>query len=239
MILIGSGFIAQHIKKINLKNKSTLIFASGVSNSNCKNKSQYNKELNLIKYNLKKFPEYRIVYFSSCSVIDKSRNQNMYQKHKLNVEKFIKNNTTNYKIFRLPELIGKSKNKNTLLNFLFLHILKNKIIHTSEYAYRNLIDIRKISLVVEYVLNNNFKKKIIDIANINNYSTINIIDCFEKISGKVIRYSISNQFNNDKNFKIDTRYIKKIYNNLNIRFEKNYLYNELKVIYSKSLNEKS
>jgi len=231
MIIIGNGFIASNIKQVKLRNKSTVFFTSGVSNSKCKDKKEFKREYKKLKQAIIKFPKYRFVYFSSCSVSDKSRSSNDYQKHKLNIEKYIKKNTKNYKIFRLPEVIGKSKNKNTLLNFFFINIKKNKNITTSYNAYRNLIDMRKIVTVVEFILNNNYKKRTIEIVNLNSYSTIHIINSFEKIFKRKINYSITTQYQNQDVFKININYISKIYKKLKIKFNKNYLYLELKKIY--------
>ena len=44
-------------------------------------------------------------------------------KNKIKIENLIKNEVINYNILRLPEIIGSSKNPNTLTNF-FITVLK-------------------------------------------------------------------------------------------------------------------
>jgi UDP-2-acetamido-2,6-beta-L-arabino-hexul-4-ose reductase len=232
MIIIGNGFIAKNLKKIKLKNKKTIFFASGVSNSNCKSALEFNREYRKLKAIKKNYSSYRFIYFSSCSVTDKSRKNNDYQKHKLRIERYIKNNIKNYKIFRIPEVIGNNKNSNTLLNFFFNSFKNNKKIQTSHNAYRNLIDIKKIILTVEFILNNNYKKRTIDIVNLNYYSTIEIISCFEKIFKKKIKYITNTKYDNIDKYKVDFNFIEKIYNKMDIKFKKNYLCMELKKIYN-------
>lgn len=232
MIIIGNGFIAKNLKKIKLKNKKTIFFASGVSNSNCKNALEFNREYIKLKAIKKNYSSYRFIYFSSCSVTDKSRKNNDYQKHKLRIERYIKNNIKYYKIFRIPEVIGNNKNRNTLLNFFFNSFKNNKKIQTSHNAYRNLIDIKKIILTVEFILNNNYKKRTIDIVNLNYYSTIEIISCFEKIFKKKIKYITNTKYDNIDKYKVDFNFIEKIYNKMDIKFKKNYLCMELKKIYN-------
>lgn len=232
MIIIGNGFIAKNLKKIKLKNKKTIFFASGVSNSNCKNALEFNREYIKLKAIKKNYSSYRFIYFSSCSVTDKSRKNNDYQKHKLRIERYIKNNIKYYKIFRIPEVIGNNKNSNTLLNFFFNSFKNNKKIQTSHNAYRNLIDIKKIILTVEFILNNNYKKRTIDIVNLNYYSTIEIISCFEKIFKKKIKYITNTKYDNIDKYKVDFNFIEKIYNKMDIKFKKNYLCMELKKIYN-------
>ena len=83
MIIIGNGFIARNIKKIKLKNKKTVFFVSGVSNSNCKSTIEFNREYTKLKEIKKQFSNHRFIYFSSCSVTDESRKNNDYQKHKI------------------------------------------------------------------------------------------------------------------------------------------------------------
>jgi nucleoside-diphosphate-sugar epimerase len=232
MIIIGNGFIARNLKKIKLKNQKTIFFASGVSNSNCKSSKEFNREYTKLKETKKQFSNYRFIYFSSCSVTDKSRKSNDYQKHKLRLEKYIKKNIRNYKIFRIPEVIGNNKNRNTLLNFFFNSFKNNKKIQTSFNTYRNLIDIKKIVLTVEFILNNNYKKRTIDIVNLNYYSTIEIISCFEKIFKQRVKYVINNKYENKDKYDINFNFIKKIYEKMNIKFNKNYLCTELKKIYN-------
>lgn len=232
MIIIGNGFIAKNLKKIKLKNKKTIFFASGVSNSNCKSALEFNREYRKLKAIKKNYSSYRFIYFSSCSVTDKSRKNNDYQKHKLRIERYIKNNIKYYKIFRIPEVIGNNKNRNTLLNFFFNSFKNNKKIQTSRNAYRNLIDIKKIILTVEFILNNNYKKRTIDIVNLNYYSTIEIISCFEKIFKKKIKYITNTKYDNTDKYKVDFNFIEKIYNKMDIKFKKNYLCMELKKIYN-------
>ena len=95
-----------------------------------------------------------------------------------------------------------------------------------------MIDIKKIVLTVEFILNNNYKKRTIDIVNLNYYSTIEIISCFEKIFKQRVKYVINNKYENKDKYDINFNFIKKIYEKMNIKFNKNYLCTELKKIYN-------
>ena len=128
--IIGSGFIAKSFKKKNyfLRKKNCILYAAGVSNSRSKDKSLFDKDFLRIKNTKNLSKTYKIIYISSCSVVDPSRNKSLYLKKKIENEKYIKKNFKKYLIIRLPEIIGKNKNKNTLVNYFFNKIKKKKIL---------------------------------------------------------------------------------------------------------------
>ena len=68
----------------------------------------------------------KLIYISTYSVNDNSRNNKLYVKNKIKIEKIIKRDNDEYIIIRLPEIIGKTKNLNTLTNFFYNNIVKNK-----------------------------------------------------------------------------------------------------------------
>lgn len=228
--VIGNGFIANHFK--DFKNyKTIIIFASGISNSKCKSERQFIREFNLLKKTYNQHTKKKIIYFSSCSVLDKTRSSQRYQVHKLNMEKFIKENFQRYLIFRLPELIGSNQNnKKTLLNYFFKQIMSNKKIITSNNVYRNIIDINDVVRSIKHILEKNINNKVINIANPNMYTGIDIVKTFEKVLNKKITYNLNNKIDNE-DFTINISYIKKIYSKLNIKFNKNYLYNKINKYY--------
>merc|ERR1711966_591768 len=81
------------------------------------------------------------VYISTYSVNDNSRKNKLYVKNKIKIEKIIKSNNNDYIIIRLPEIIGKSKNPNTLTNFFYNNLIKNKPFKVFKNSRRNLLDI--------------------------------------------------------------------------------------------------
>ncbi len=228
-IIIGSGFIARNFQK-RIKDTDIVIFASGVSNSSCTDKKQYNKEMKKLLNIVKQFPNKKLVYFSTCSVADKSRSKNMYQLHKKKIEKYICENLNKYLIFRLPEIVGNNKNKYTLTNFLYTNIKLKKSINTSLDVYRNLMDIEDVKKVVMYFINLKVINRIISIANTNMYSSMEIMKIFEKILRKKAIIFEKNDLDNIE-FNINTKKLRNVYKKLNINFENNYLLKTLKKYY--------
>lgn len=228
--IIGSGFIARNFKKEKI-NRDVIIFASGVSNSTTKKKSLFDRENKKLKAINKLFNKKKIIYFSTCSVLDNTRRKKPYQKHKIFMENYIKKNISNYLIFRLPEVIGSNKkNKNTLINFLYEKIKYKKKLIVSKNLYRNLIDIKDFILISKYLINKNYNRRIINIASPQMTSVVSIIEVISKILNKRIRL-IKKNIPNNENFKINVNFIKKIFKKFSISFNNRYIYNSIKKYY--------
>ena len=95
-LVVGSGFVAKNFKKSFKKTfKDLVIYASGISNSRIKDrfllKRSYSQNKEFLKHNKK-----MIIYISTYSVLDPSRNKSLYCKNKIKIENFIKKNAKNY-----------------------------------------------------------------------------------------------------------------------------------------------
>jgi nucleoside-diphosphate-sugar epimerase len=141
-MIIGTGLIANSLK--NIDSEDNLFFASGVSNSLETRSSEFEREFSLLKKSIEANSDDKLVYFSTLSVNDQSKQDSHYVLHKLEIEDYIKNNCSNYLILRIGNIVGKGGNPNTLFNFL-----KNQITNSSEFkvhrkARRLLLDIDDI-----------------------------------------------------------------------------------------------
>ena len=120
-MVIGNGNIAKV-----LKDQSDLIyFASGTSNSSCVDKSEFDRELEMIK-SLDK--DSHIVYFSNLGIYYKN---DPYTNHKINMENFIRTNFKSYTIVRI-EVCEWVSNKTTILNIFKEKIKNNQIIEIQD-----------------------------------------------------------------------------------------------------------
>ncbi len=111
-MIIGHGDIAGALKKIPEKTakKGWIFFASGVSNSQETRESEYQREKNLL---LQQNKNRHLVYFSSlCIFYSNSR----YARHKIEMEKLVKDNFKKYTIMRLGNITW-GKNPHTLINY--------------------------------------------------------------------------------------------------------------------------
>ena len=186
-MIIGSGFIAKNFKKEKhlIKKYNLAIYASGVSNSQSKEKAFFLREKYMLLSYKKKIKSKVLVYFSTCSIYDQSRRNSLYVKHKSLMEQLIKNNFNKYIIVRFPELIGFNSNKKNLINFLYQKIINNFKFSLWDNAKRNIIDIDHAIKIFFYYINKIRKyKKInleINIANPRFYRVQNIVKVIEKL----------------------------------------------------------
>lgn len=190
-MLIGNGMMAKAFRNYE-SHDDIIVFASGVSNSKEDDENYFNREETLLKGVIKNNPEKLLIYFGTCSIYDDSVNKTCYVIHKTKMENFIKNNCTQFYIFRLPQVVGATKNK-TLVNYLFTSILNNKKIDINKYSTRNLISVDDVYMVASYLVKNKlYLNEITNIATPNNVLILDIVKVVEKITGLTLRYNLIN-----------------------------------------------
>ena len=181
-MVIGNGSIAKVFKQEFGNDDSVIIFASGVSNSNEKNLNEYQRETILLQNTLTKFPEKKIVYFSSIS--SKYVNS-QYFNHKVLMENLIIKNSNSFIIIRLPQIISNSGNQNNLINFLVNSIKNNHSLEIQKDVFRALIDVDDLKKVTLEVIKN-FNNKILNFSKVENLTVINLCKMiFEILDSKV------------------------------------------------------
>lgn len=110
MATVGSGNIASV-----LPNKENLLFfASGVSNSQEKDETSYQREINLL---LDQNRISHIVYFSTLAIF---YSDTRYTRHKRDMEAMVKENFDKYCIIRIGNILW-GDNPHTLINYLKTH----------------------------------------------------------------------------------------------------------------------
>jgi len=172
-MVIGNGLLANTFRKYE-DSDSIIIFASGVSNSKEINKSEFKREFDLLKTMLVFKETKKIIYFSTCSVLDISLTKSNYVKHKKNIEGFIMSNFKYYLILRIPNIVSNNKNLNTSFNFFKNKLLNNDEIICDKYATRYYIDIddleKTLPIFIETYVNQS-----INICFTNKETVINFI----------------------------------------------------------------
>lgn len=174
MTIIGNGMIARSFISYNIEN--ICIFASGISNSIKINEEDCKREYRLLKNTVKKNKKV-LIYFSTTSV---NNSNTLYVKHKIKIEKYITNNTKDYIILRLPNVVGKTKNKYQLLPYMYDKLINKQNIIIKKNVYRDLLDVDDIPKIVDYLM----IKKIRGIINVSLNNIIEVIDIV-KYLGKI------------------------------------------------------
>jgi nucleoside-diphosphate-sugar epimerase len=148
-MIIGSGLLSSEFKKFSHVLSEYLIFASGVSDSKETNVDNFKREKDLLINTINNHENLKLIYFSSVltEVID-----NHYYRHKLEIENLIKDNSKNYIIFRVPQIVGQNGNKNNIVNFLKNSIKNESEILIYDGVYRSLIDIEDLINIIMYCI---------------------------------------------------------------------------------------
>lgn len=178
ILVYGSGMIAKAFLKVGLP-KDVVIIAAGVSNSQESSLSEFKREQEMIESILLKHQSKKIVYFSSCSVYQ--LNSSPYVKHKLAMENLIEKNTNNHLIFRLPQVVGITKN-NTIISYFVKSIVKRDNITVHRKTTRSLIDVQDIVRVVLLsIVDKSCLNSTIDICNGTKVPVYDIVIAIGKI----------------------------------------------------------
>lgn len=189
-MVIGNGLLATTFKSY-IKRDDIIIFASGVSNSSNTNETEFRREIQLLQSAIEQ--EIRLIYFSTISVYDQTLAKNAYIQHKLYVEEFLINNNINNLIFRLPILLGNTKNPHTLCNFIADKIKTQSKINIFTNACRYLIDVVDLSIILPHFIDNfDHTNSIIDVNYNNEIKILELVQLFESYFGIKTEHELIN-----------------------------------------------
>ena len=189
--IIGDGFIGKSLYKIkkDLIRTNYIIYAAGISHSKTKSKRNLNKELSLFKIFSKNNFSKKVIYISTADATNNISNKSLYVKNKIKIEKLIKKKFKNYIILRLPQIIGKSKNKNTLINYFYFNIKNSKPLVLIKNFKRNVLDIDDILKLIKIIVySKKTKNKVIILSNRYSVQPIDIVKIFEKKLNKIVNF---------------------------------------------------
>ena len=184
-MIIGNGLIANLFRENDREN--VVFFASGVSNSLETDKSAFLREENLIRKTIKENPNKIFIYFSTCSIYDSSKNGSSYVNHKLKMEQIVEELANQFLILRVSNAVGKGGNPNLLMNYLVNAFHQEKEITVHTLATRNLIDADDVKNITLKFINENSFNKIINVAYLENFSPIQILEILEKHFNKTAK----------------------------------------------------
>lgn len=217
-MIVGNGMIAKAFLKYPM-NSNTIVFASGVSNSQENRESEFNREFILLKQYVKK--RNHLLYFSTASIYDSSLKETAYVKHKIMMEEYIKLNSQSYNIFRLPILVGNTKNSFTLIRFLYDKINNGETINVFSKACRSILDVEDLAfLVSEIVKLNLFENEILNVRLSPNTCILEIIAILEKSLGVNANKNIVDGGNC---YEIDNSKLEFFISQINYNLEKDYV----------------
>lgn len=143
--VIGSGLLAKSFAATAL-GRHFLVLASGVSNSNEQRDAEFRREARTVEAAMRANPSARVVYFSTCSVLQKS--QTPYIRHKLEMESRVADAASSFHIYRLPQVVGPTRNL-TLVSYFVDSLLQGRRIALQCHAKRNLVDVADVVRLIQ------------------------------------------------------------------------------------------
>lgn len=187
-MIIGNGLIAQLFTDHD--REDIIFFASGVSNSSETNPAQFIREENLVTKTLLENHGKMFIYFSTCSIYDSSKTNSLYVLHKLHMEELVKTHAARYLILRVSNAVGHGGNPNLLMNYLIHSVEQNATITVHTKATRNLIDAKDIKNITISLLASQSLNRIVNLAYIQNYSIIEILEIIERFYKKKLNLNL-------------------------------------------------
>jgi nucleoside-diphosphate-sugar epimerase len=203
-MVVGNGLMGQTFSNYKLNSK-ILIFASGVSKSSTNVSQEYEREKQLFLDVIRKHPNKKTIYFSTCSIYDSSSLNRPYVKHKLEMEILVKRHCKDYIIFRVSNVVGKTGNPNTLINYFVNAVVNSININVWANAQRNIIGIDDVKFIVDSKINSGAKNRIINVAVRKSEFVIDILFQVERFLQKT---SVSEIIDKGCKLDIDTTDIK-------------------------------
>jgi nucleoside-diphosphate-sugar epimerase len=174
--ILGNGLLARSFLGRTFV-RSTLILASGVSNSNEQRETEYRREAELVEREIRADPNATAIYFSTCSI--DSSVETRYTYHKLEMERLVSTVARRFFIIRLPQIVGYVDNS-TLVSFLANSIVQGKLLNIQKRAERNLLDATDMVRIVERLVNNNVGAAAIQ--NIASGQSVAVVEIVREIS---------------------------------------------------------
>ena len=220
-MIIGSGLLARAFTAFFSQGDEVCIYAAGVSNSSCADKSEFDRERLRLENALHQAKSVdTFVYFGTCSVADPEAMNTPYVQHKLAMEKLASSHPQHL-ILRLPQVAGITPNPHTLLNYLYAKIARSEAFILWKHAKRNIIDVDDIASISQQLISNDVSRNItLNIANPANYSMGDIVKAMEKAVGKRAIYEVADR---GTAYSIDTSAMLPVAEQAGIKFGSDYL----------------
>lgn len=229
-MVIGSGLIARAFGHFR-DTEDVLVFASGVSNSRESDPQAFLRESDLARKTMADHPGKLFAYFSTCSIEDPDVRDTPYVRHKLAMEKLVEGRAARYLIFRLPQVVGRSENGATLVNFLHQCIVNGRPFELWEKAVRYIIDIEDVRLIVTHLLSTAQREnRAMTVASYPS-PVLNIVRALERITGKSANYKAIDR---GTSYRLDVSELQPVLEKLGIAFEADYLEKVLEKYFANS-----
>jgi hypothetical protein len=177
-LIVGRGLLGESLNK--LRHEDVILFASGVSNSNEQNSSEFEREANLLIRTIDGTVKKHFYYFSTCSIFDPGLADSSYISHKKRMEAIVLSKPTG-RVIRLPNIVGPTGNPANLVNYLKHSIKQANPIKIQSHATRYLLGVDEMNLLLQDVVDNAGEKQIISLVPPKNIKVTSVVSIIESI----------------------------------------------------------
>jgi len=228
--IIGNGMVARAFANGLRLNSNLVIFASGVSNSNCKSQEQFERERSLLLNTIEETSQtVPFLYFGTCSIYDPDALAKAYVVHKREMEKLVLSHPAGC-VIRLPQLAGPNAPPNTLLSVLVSKIKAGEEVEVWSNAVRNIIDIDDVVKIVDTLLIKGLaNNRVINVANPLSIKVADLINVIESALHLVARVVLTPK---GARYEIDTEAMLAAAESAKVHFGKDYLFKTIAKYYS-------
>jgi nucleoside-diphosphate-sugar epimerase len=226
-MIIGSGFLARTFAPMYSRADDITIFASGVSNSDETRLAEFERERSRLAQAIAGDPGH-LVYFSTCSVVDPELGNTPYVRHKLDMEQ-LASSAASYSVFRLPQVIGRTSNPNTLANYFRDRITSGRRFSVWKNAWRYIIDVDDVAkIAVRMIGDRRYWKRTLNIASPHAVRVVELVQIFESVLGVAADYE---EIDRGGSYKIDVSEVTSLAEVAGVRFGDAYVYETIRKYY--------
>jgi nucleoside-diphosphate-sugar epimerase len=217
-MIVGNGLVATAFRPWFAKDAGRLVFASGVSNSRETRAEEFARERALLEPHIGR--DALLLYFSTCSINDTELIDSAYVRHKKQMEALVRE-ARRFAIFRLPQVVGRTSNPNTLTNYLYQKVSSGTSFDVWSHARRNLIDVDDVVTIVRFLLQDDVALgRTVDVASPFYTSIPELVAVFEDVLGRKARFNVLDA---GGAYPIDTRVAEEAARASGVRFEPSYV----------------
>ena len=228
-MLLGEGLLARAFAPVFQGNERVVVFASGVSDSQCTIAEEFDREVHLLQASISKYAHAdAFLYFSTCSIFDPCSSGSPYVVHKLRMEDLVARHRAHL-VLRLPVVVGSGGNRKSLVRFLAERIVAEEPFEVWKNAGRYLIDIDDVvRICVDLVNTEMARNERINVAGPSDVLLPELVELLARIVGK---RPICTYVARGARFSLDTHRISESVSRLNVPFDAGYVERVLRKYY--------
>jgi nucleoside-diphosphate-sugar epimerase len=196
MEIIGSGFLARHLRVLQERHPGTVAVAAGVSWTASTSDADFTRETDLVRDTALRCGRtgQTLLFFSTSSAAvygashpgresDPVAPRNPYGAHKLGLERLVAQCADRYLILRVAHLVGDGQPGHQLLPTLAGRLLAGEVVRVQRAATRDLIAVTDAVAIMDALLSRGVHGETVNVASGVAIPVVAIVDHLERRLG--------------------------------------------------------